>query len=182
MSKKSLLIPILLIVVALAIVAVVLILALGGNGQPAISPEDPLPVRFAQAVLLCDQDEIRACVHEKMEEEFVNRYGANEVRFTACTASISQESALLRDGLEYYASGLNRDYGIQATLDSGCFYTVDFTATYNGKDYTGSMSVLTAEFDGAEYVISVELDRMEDAFYQDNFPAGDYYYDMFGEY
>ena len=65
---------------------------------------------------------------------------------------------------------------------SGCFYTVDFTAEYNGKDYSGTMTVLTVLFEGKEYVISVELDRMEDAFYQDNFPAGDYYYDMFGEY
>lgn len=183
MSKKSLLIPVILIVLALAIVAVVLILALGGGGDKnIINPDDPMPIRFAQAVLICDQEEIRNCVHENMANEFVNCYGANEVRFEDCTATISKESALLRDGLEQYSSQLNRDYNIQATLEDGCFYTVDFTAKYNGKDYSGSMTILTVTFEGREYVISVELDRIDDAFYQDNYPAGDYYYDMFGEY
>ena len=181
MSKKSLLIPAILIVLALAIVAVVLVLALGG-GNDIISKDDPLPVRFTKAVLICDQDEIRNCVHENMETEFVNRYGVNDIRFEDCTATISAESALLRDGMEYYASELNRDYGIQAIMESGCFYTVDFTAEYNGKEYGGAMTLLVVSFEGEEYVISVKLDRIDDAFYQDNFPAGDYYYDMFGEY
>ena len=66
-------------------------------------------------------------------------------------------------------------------ISSGCFYTVDFTAKYNGKDYSGSMTILTVTIEGREYVISVELDRIDDAFYQDNYPAGDYYYDMCGE-
>lgn len=181
MSKKSLLIPVILIVLALAIVAVVLILALGG-GDSIIKDDDPLPIRFAKAVLICDQEEIRNCVHENMEEEFVNRYGANEVHFTDCTATVVAESALLRDGLEFYASELNRDYGIQSAIDSGCFYTVDFTAEYNGKEYGGSMTILVVNLDGTDYVTSVKLDRIDDAFYQDNYPAGDYYYDMFGEY
>ena len=179
MSKKSLLIPAILIVLALAIVAVVLVLSLGGNGG---NENDPLPIRFAKAVLTCDQQEISECDHENMADYLCNRYGVNDVRFEDCTATVSQESALLRDGLEFYSSKLNRDFGIQTTLESGCFYTVDFTAEYNGKDYSGTMTVLTVLFEGKEYVISVELDRMEDAFYQDNFPAGDYYYDMFGEY
>lgn len=177
MSKKSLLIPIILIVLAIAVVAVVLVLSLGGGS----GSNDPLPVRFAKAVLTCDQEEIRNCVHTDMADEFASRYGANNVVFSNCEVTVSKESELLRDGLEYYSSILNRDHGVQASLESGCFYTLDFTGEYRKNTYSGTMTVLTATFEGKEYVISVELDRIDDTFYEDNFPAGDYYFDMHGE-
>lgn len=185
MSKKALLIPVILIVLALAVVATVLVLSLGGNGntdveEPPVQTE-ALPIRFAKAVLTCDEAEIRACVPEQLKDDFAARYGANDVQFSNCQVAIAGESALLRDGLEYYSSMLNRDYGIQATLESGCFYTLDFTGEFRHNTYSGTMTVMTAAFDGVEYVVSVKLDRIDDTFYEDNFPAGDYYFDMHGE-
>lgn len=189
MSKKALLIPVILIVLALAVVAVVLVLSLGGDGntdgnidvqEPAAQTE-VLPIRFAKAVLTCNEAEIRACVPDQLKDDFAARYGANDVQFSNCEVTIAGESVLLRDGLEYYSSMLNRDYGIQATLESGCFYTLDFTGEFRHNTYSGTMNVMTVFFGGVEYVVSVELDRIDDTFYEDNFPAGDYYFDMHGE-
>lgn len=178
MSKKALLIPVILIVLALAVVAVVLVLSLGGGNT---DNHDPLPVRFAKAVLTCDEEEIRACVPEELKDDFAARYGANEVQFSNCQVTIAAESDLLRDGLEYYSSILNRNYGLRTNLDAGTFYTLDFTGEYRKNTYSGTMTVMTVSFGGAEYVVSVELDRIDDTFYEDNFPAGDYYFDMHGE-
>ncbi len=137
--------------------------------------------RFAVAALSCDKEGIAACVYADMAEAYVAAYGENEYVFSNVTAQATDEIVMLRDGLELYTSTLSRDYDIRTTLDSASSFTVNFTAEYNGTAYDGSMTVLVASFEGGTYVISAQLDSMEDAFYEDNCPDGDFYFDMHGE-
>ena len=136
---------------------------------------------FAIAALSCDKEGIAACVYSEMAEEYVAAYGENEYVFSNVTAQATDEIVLLRDGLELYTSTLSRDYDVKTTLESASSFTVKFTAEYNGKAYDGTMTVLVATFEGGTYVISAQLDSMEDAFYEDNCPDGDFYFDMHGE-
>lgn len=142
---------------------------------------EALALRFAQGILTCNAEDLTACGHEAMQEAFLQSYGANEIVFDSCTVEIEGEEALLQSGREYYTSELNRDYDLQTNIEKAADYTVAFTAEYQGKSYEGKISVLVANFDGGDYVIGADLIEIEDAFYEDNFPEGDYYYDMHGE-
>ena len=136
---------------------------------------------FAIAALTCDAEGIKACVYADMQESFVETYSKNEYVFSNVTAEATDEIVMLIDGLEMYTSTLAREYGIKTMLVSASSFTVNFTAEYNGKSYTGSMTIMVGEFEGSTYVISAQIDRMEDAFYEDNCPDGDFYFDMHGE-
>lgn len=159
----------------------------GSSDTPTESTEQKdeekklLAEQFAVAALSCDKEGIAACVYEKMQEAFVKAYGENEYVFSNVTAEATDEIVMLRDGLELYTSTISREYDVKTMLDSASSFTVNFTAEYNGKAYTGSMTVMVAGFEGGNYVISAQLDRMEDAFYEDNCPEGDFYFDMHGE-
>ena len=185
----------------LLVLALVFSLVLSGCGKNAVEPEngdgssdsvqeDAKPAdaakklvaeNFAIAALTCDKDGIRDCVYENMQEVFVETYGEAEFVFTNVTAEATDEIVMLIDGLEMYTSQLASDYGVKTAIESASSFTVNFTAEYNGKSYTGSMSVMVAGFEGGNFVISAQIDRMEDAFYEDNCPDGDFYFDMHGE-
>lgn len=167
------------IALAVALMLVLSVLLTGCNKMP--KTKEDLAFTFAEGVLTCNEDDIRRCTHEKLQDAFAMEYGSNAICFSKCELEIEEENDLLQDGLEQYTSTLNRDYGLQTTLESGCRYTLSFRAKYNGNFYSGTMQVLVADFDGGSYVIGADLLQMEDAFYEDNFPAGDYYYDMHGE-
>ena len=137
--------------------------------------------KFTVAALSCDKEGIAACVYEKMQEAFVAAYGENNYVFSNVTAEATDEIILLRDGLELYTSTISREYDVKTTLHSASSFTVNFTAEYNGESYDGAITVMVAAFEGGEYVISAQLDRIEDAFYEDNCPDGDFYFDMHGE-
>lgn len=137
--------------------------------------------KFTVAALSGDKDGIAACTHEKMQEVFLKTYGEAEFVFTDVAAEALDEIVLYPDGLELYTSNIARDYGIKANMDAASSFTVHISADYNGKTYAGSLTVVVATFDGGNYVIQAQIDRMEDAFYEDNCPEGDFYFDMHGE-
>lgn len=141
----------------------------------------PVAERFAIAALTANADEVEACVYPEMAEIFVETYAEGKYVFSDVTATASEEIVLLQDGLEYYTSFLSRDYGVQQNLDSASSFTVNFSGKYNGKTYSGSMTVMVADFAGGRYVISAQIDKLEDAFYEDNCPEGEFYFDMHGE-
>lgn len=140
-----------------------------------------LAEKFAAAALTCDKEGIAACVYTDMQEAFVTAYGENKYVFSNVSAEATDEIVMLMDGLEMYTSMISREFGVKTMPGSASSFTVNFTAEYNGTSYAGSMTVLVGGFEGGNYVISAQLDRMEDAFYEDNCPDGDFYFDMHGE-
>ena len=185
------------------VLALILSLALTGCGkkQPDAtepgSPESETPAsdaavqntvskkqvaeNFAVAALSCDKEGIAACVYEKMQETFVKAYGENKYVFSNVTAEATDEIVMLRDGLELYTSTISREHDVKTVLASASSFTVIFSAEYNGRFYDGAMTVLVGAFEGGEYVISAQLDRIDDAIYEDNCPDGDFYFDLHGE-
>ncbi len=136
---------------------------------------------FAVAALSCEKEGIKAYVHEDMQEAFLEIYGTNEVVFANVKAEAIEEIELYQEAVEHYISTISRDYGAKINIEVLTSFTVNFVGEYNGKEYSGSMTVLVAEVAGENYVVSAEMDAIEDAFYEDNFPDGDFYYDMHGE-
>lgn len=155
------------------------------NSESPAEENDPalktVAEKFAIAALSGDKDGIAACTHEKMQEVFEKTYGEAEFVFTNVKAEANDEIVIYSDGLELYTSDIAREYGIKANMAAASSFTVNFTADYNGKNYSGSMTVMVATFDEGNYVIQAQIDRMEDAFYEDNCPEGDFYFDMHGE-
>lgn len=167
---------------SLVLLLLILCVVLAGCGKKEpLDEKVELAQTFAVAVLSGDQQTIRECAHQDMQEILVLSYGQNEFVFKNCKATAEEEMVMYRDGIENYISTLNRDYSVRINLEEAIYYNVAFTAEYNGKEYAGTMSVLVGTEAGEHFVLEAELVELETAFYEDNFPEGDYYYDLHGE-
>ena len=152
-----------------------------GNKEEPLDEREDLAQRFAVGVLSGDRKAIKACAHGDMEEILLLSYGQNEIVFDYCRAAVSGEIALMRDGLENHVSMLKRAHGIRINLEEASYYEVAFTVGYHGREYDGSMAVLVGSEAGENFVLEAELKELDTAFYEDNFPEGNYYYDLHGE-
>lgn len=169
------------VAIVLLLVCMLSLALAGCKDKEPLDEKVELAQNFAVAVLSGDRKAIAACAHEDMQEILLLSYGQNEFTFKNCSATVVEEMDMFRDGLENYISTLNRDYEVRINLEAASYYVVDFTAEYKGKEYGGTMNVLVGTEAGKNFVLEAELVELDTAFYEDNFPEGDYYYDLHGE-
>lgn len=191
-KRKPMLVPVLAIVLGLCIAAAAIYLFVlrdSGDGSVTVEPQQTVSDEayrkdgeaFTEAVLLGNVDVICEATHPKLRDAFRAIFSKTNFVFEKCSIENSITKRILRRDIGAYENGLSEDYGIAAHIEKAYEVDVAFKATYNGKEYNGEIAVLVAEVDGGRYVLQAYLADMDEAFYEDNFTQGDYYFDTHGE-